>query len=1106
MIEARAYAGLICSLWIVGLSHAVYGQVASENDPASQSKETRVSPKYLPASADLQAPTKVAGGPFEWSASDRQLIVKPALLVLHEDSTRSFEVRLSSVPVGNVTVVVSVPTRLDGKLIPSEGRLRFTASNFDQFQEVSVSALPGSDTGDKEEVITLEASGGGYNSVETSVPIYVDQDECAYPGFPYWVSVNEGTSCAASFQCADHGLGVGDYVYVYHVNGSATPGADLIVNTLESLEVTTSYPDWGTADWTTSQLVAPADGIPEGDETLGCHCSRSLNPPDPDKQGSIILILDADGWAVGDTVAAESSGEMTFLLKFPKPVARDLTVSYETEDGSATAGDDYDSRTDSVTVQKGETSAEIRVPIIHDDIAEGEEEFKLVTWSNQFRGIGRQTSTGRILEPGIQLQPNPLEVEEGNSATYRARLAMNPSDEVTVAISGYTGTDVRLVEPTSLTFMPFDFGWKDVKVNTDIDADSNPDKVTLTHTASGAPEYAGVTADLEVTILDRYAVELKVTPTVLALKENGSDSEREQEFTVRLGSPPVGGEVKVAISVADALQNKVSLSESGPLTFDASSWDKAQWITVTALDDADSEDESGTVVLAANGGGYDGKIAEVQIGVTDDDIPHRVDLMSQVLVKEGTGPARIQVRLNRERTAEVSVHYTTRSGTATEGSDYEHTSNTLTFAPGGGLAQWIDVPIVDDRVHEKEESFRLVLLNVEGAELGNSVGTVTIQDNDLAPTFRTVPAAYVREGGVAKVHVRLSNASSQPVIASYSTEDVTARGGKDYQSEVAGAITIGAGDMEAVIEVATHDDAEHEGRESFVVQLDGGGRIVITILDNDSMPGLSVEDVTVSEGVGQAKVAVTLDGASAVRVGVAYATQDGTATAGEDYTRAMGTLVFAPGEVKREVLVAVHQDEVLEEDETFGLRLSSPEHAQLLDGEAIVTIVDDPLAVSIYDGTGAESTEDLVLPVRLNYSSSQVVSAQFAVTGGTATPDVDFESTQGVVVFEPGSVEAQVRIPLKDDGLVEGDETVEVTLSDPRNAVLGQATATGTITDDETVPGVQVRARTPTAREAVFVITAAEGQVRYQTMDGTAWAGEDYERTEGVLEFGSGGE
>ena len=2314
MIGTGACAGLICSLWAFGLSHAVYGQVTSENEPAPQSADMRISPMYLPASADLQAQTREIVGPIEWSANEKQLIVKPALLVLHETVKRKFEVRLSSKPSGDVTVAVSVPTRLDGKLLLTTTSLSFTASNYGQFQEVSVKALSGSDTGDKKEVLTLEASGGGYNGAEANVSILVDRDVCVKPT-SHWRSVREGTSCAVTYACAKGGLGVGDYIYLFHVNGSATPEVDLIVNGLDSLEVTEIDSDDSGWEYTTDQLVAPADGIPEGDETLGCFCRVSPNLPDPRWKGSQILILDADGWAVGDTAAAESSGEMTFLLKFPKPVERDLTVRYKTEDASAIAGDDYDSRTDSVTVQKGDTSAEIRVPLIPDNIAEGVEEFKLVTWSDQFRGIGSLKATGRILDPaGIQLQPNPLKMEEDSSATYQARLTIKPSDEVTVAISGYAGTDVRLVEPTSLTFMPSDFGWKDVKVSTAIDSDANSDRVTLTHTASGASEYAGKTSDLEVIILDRYAVVLKVTPTVLALKENGSDPDNKEDFEVSLGAPPVGGEVKVAVSVADALQNKVSLSESDPLTFDTSSWDKAQTITVTALADADAADESGTVDLTASGanydgqkesvtvtveddevpelivspekvnltedadpgkeksfkvrlnaapavpevrvavtvstdlsgkatvdrsslvytssnwnvdqtvtvtaladadtadesdtvnltatggefegktgsvtvevkdddirglrvspttlalkedathpdhgmdirvrlqsapvggsvtvsasastglagkvsfsaaltftstdwnveqsitvtaladagaadesgtvdltasgagydgqsgsvtvtveddevpelivspemlsltedadpgkeksfkvrlnaapavpevrvavnvstdlsgkatvdrsnlvytsstwsvdqtvtvtaladadvadesgtvgltatggefegkigsvavvvkdddvrglrvspttlalkedathadhakdirvrlqsapvggsvtvsasasanlagkvsfsaaltftstdwdveqsitvtarddadaadesgtvdltasgagyggqiesvqvtveddevtqlllspkklslmedadpgkeksfevrlnaapavpevsvavnlstdvigkatvdpgnlvytssnwsvdqtvtvtaltdadvadesgtvdliaaggefegktgsvavdvkdddvrglrvsptalalkedathadhakdirvrlqsapvggsvtvsasasaslagkvsfsaaltftstdwnveqsitvtamddadvadesgtveltasgagyagqkesvtvaisdagtpalkfsdptlnideggsatytvwlatepsatvfvpitsdnvdvtlnrkalsfgvgdwnqpqritvsaredndasldkaklahkasgggyesvtgtvavnviendtpgltitppaitvvegergtyrvalvtepmsavtvaigssnpdvkpapvslefsavnwgieqqvavtaardsdvndatatlthtasgadyggvtkdlvvtvrdpdvlaglvvsprsltvtegteerfsvrlltqptqavtvqvtgddgtglrvdpgilrfttedwdtavqivveaeqdddgmdarerltltasgaeytgqeesvvvtiedddmarivvvpqeftideggdksyevslstapsaevtveiasdnpnvgldrevltfavndwdeaqevtvrafededavddfarllhtasggdyegltatvsievtdndevelrvspqslrlveggsgkvfevwlgavpsgevkvsvteastltakvsvnpssltfspstwespqpvmvtafddedaneetgavrleargGGYNGESAEVQIGVTDTDAPHRVDLSQEVVVTEGAGPARIEVRLNRESNAEVRVHYTTRSGTATAGADYAHTSNTLTFAPGGGLSQWIDVPIVDDRVHEEEESFRLVLGNEEGAELGNTVGTVTILDNDLAPTFRAVPAVYVREDGVAQVHVRLSNASSQPVTASYSTEDVTATGGKDYQSAVAGAIMIGAGDMEAVIEVATHDDAEHEGREAFVVQLGDGRRIVVTILDNDVMPGLSVEDVMISEDGGRAKVSVVLDGASAVRVGVAYATQDGTATAGEDYTRAMGTLVFAPGEVKREVFIPVHRDEVLEEDETFTLRLSVPEHAQLLDGEAIVTIVDDPLEVSIYDGTGAENAEELVLPVRLNYSSSHVVSAQFAVTGGTATPDEDFESTQGMVVFEPGSVEAQVRIPLKDDDLVEGDETVEVTLSDPLNAVLGQATATGTITDDETVPGVQVRALPPTAREAVFVITAAAGQVRYRTMDGTAWEGEDYERTEGMLEFGTGG-
>ena len=45
---------------------------------------------------------------------------------------------------------------------------------------------------------------------------------------------------------------------------------------------------------------------------------------------------------------------------------------------------------------------------------------------------------------------------------------------------------------------------------------------------------------------------------------------------------------------------------------------------------------------------------------------------------------------------------------------------------------------------------------------------------------------------------------------------------------------------------------------------------------------------------------------------------------------------------------------------------------------------------------------------------------QFSVTGGTATVDEDYEATQGVVVFEPGSAAAQVGIPLIDDDKVEG--------------------------------------------------------------------------------------
>ena len=750
-LASGARVGVTGILLAFGVSHKVHGQVALENEPLPQSEEMQKPPEYLQANADLQAQTREAVGPFEGSANDKRLIVKPALLVLPETVERKFEVRLSSEPSGDVTVAVSVPTRLAGKLIPSKASLTFTVSNFDQFQEVSVRANPGSDTGDKEEFLTLSASGGGYNSAEARVPIYVDQDVCANPGYPHWRSVREGSSCVTTYDCDGYyyygrHLDLGDYIYISYENGSATPEVDLKVNGLDSLEITyvSTTRTYIRTDHPTDQLVAPADGIPEGDETLGIQCYIKSYPVRPEWSGLPILILDPDGWAVGDTAAAESSGEMTFLLKFPMPVAKDLTVKYQTKDGSATAGDDYDSRTDSVTVQKGGTSAEIRVPLIRDNIAEGVEEFKLVTWSDQFRGIGRQESIGRILEPGILLQENPLEVEEGSSATYQARLAVEPSGEVTVAISVHAGTGVRLLEPTSLSFMPSDFDtWKDVIVSADIDTNSNPDKVTLTHTASGASEYAGVTADLEVTILDRYAVELQVTPTLLVLKENGSNSEKEQDFTVRLGSPPVGGNVKVAISVADTLQNKVSLSDSGPLTFDTSSWDKAQTITVTAMDDSDAADESGRVDLTASGAGYSGQYGSVTVTISDDDTPALNISASTLNVDEG-GSATYTVSLTTRPSAEVSVAITS------DNTDVTLDRKALSF----GVGDWNQPQRITVSAREDDDAspdYALLAHEASGGGYESVSGTVAVNvvENETPALNISASTLNVDEGGSA---------------------------------------------------------------------------------------------------------------------------------------------------------------------------------------------------------------------------------------------------------------------------------------------------------------------------------------------------------------------
>ena len=106
-------------------------------------------------------------------------------------------------------------------------------------------------------------------------------------------------------------------------------------------------------------------------------------------------------------------------------------------------------------------------------------------------------------------------------------------------------------------------------------------------------------------------------------------------------------------------------------------------------------------------------------------------------------------------------------------------------------------------------------------------------------------------------------------------------------------------------------------------------------------PGLSVADAEVTEAVNATLAfAVTLSRAASGTVTVGYATTDGTAAAGSDYTATNGTLTFAAGETSKTVSVTVLDDAHDEGSETLTLTLtlSNPSGAYLADGSATETI------------------------------------------------------------------------------------------------------------------------------------------------------------------------
>ena len=121
---------------------------------------------------------------------------------------------------------------------------------------------------------------------------------------------------------------------------------------------------------------------------------------------------------------------------------------------------------------------------------------------------------------------------------------------------------------------------------------------------------------------------------------------------------------------------------------------------------------------------------------------------------------------------------------------------------------------------------------------------------------------------------------------------------------------------------------------------EAGGRLETGLLTRVRGPAaLRVADAEVHEGPGAVLAfAVTLDRATSAAVSVDYATSDGTAQAGSDYTAATGSVTFAPGETAKTVSVAVLDDSHDEGSETLTLTLSNPSGAYLADGVATGTI------------------------------------------------------------------------------------------------------------------------------------------------------------------------
>jgi subtilisin-like proprotein convertase family protein len=496
----------------------------------------------------------------------------------------------------------------------------------------------------------------------------------------------------------------------------------------------------------------------------------------------------------------------------------------------------------------------------------------------------------------------------------------------------------------------------------------------------------------------------------------------------------------------------------------------------------------------------------------------------------GGNTATFTVYLSNSSSQQITVNYSTADGTAKAGVDYTAKTGTLIFAPNSTTPQTFTVNTIGDQLQDGNLTFSVNLSAPTNAVVARPQGTGTILDtNGLGIS---VGDAVVQEGNsgspVATFTIYLNALSQNPVQVQYATQDGTgpngAHAGTDYLA-VFNTATIAAGSYSTTVNVPIIPNTIAQPNRFFFFNLSSpaGGALlraqgVGTIIDDDAQPAISVSDANVADpasGTATANFTVTLSAPTTSTVTVQYATADGTAVGGTDYTAIpTTTLTFLPGQTSKTVPVTVLANPAdLLPGADFFLKLTSPSNATIAKaaGTGTIAAAGGLTAVSVGDvsvaaGGSASFTVWLSDPV------TSFVTVKFATADGTAVAGTDYFSNSGTLIFSPGQLSQTVTVgttahPGADNLFF------SLNLSSPANASIARPQAVATIYHDQpriSVGDVTIVQPTSGKASAVFTVyvdrPAYIGNVTvgYKTVAGTAVAGTDYTTTTGTLTIPAG--
>ena len=970
-----------------------------------------------------------AGGNYENATADlsvtvvdddRAIVLTPTSLSVGEgDATGvTYTVKLATQPSAEVTVTVTGQASTDLILtgLSATNTLTFDASSWDTAQTVTVTAAEDDDGADDAVTLTHTAAGGEYASVTATLTVTVVDDDRAIVLSPTSLSVGEEDTTGATYTVKLATEPTEDITV--SVTGQAN--TDLNLTGLSGTSTLTFTTDnWDTAQTVTVTAGHDADGADDSvtlthTATGGNYAGETATlavTVDDDETVSVVLSKTALSVDEGDDTGA------TYTVKLATEPTEDITVTVTGQTNTdLTLTGLSATNTLTFTPSNWDTAQTVTVTAAEDD--DGANDSETLTHTAAGGEYVSVTATLPVTvvddDRAIVLSKTALSVDEGSAAgsTYTVKLATQPSETVTVAVSGHTDTDVSL-DKASLTFTTGNWNTAQaVKVTAADDDDGADDTATLTHTASGG-NYAGETATLAVTVDDDETVSVVLSKSSIAVDEGDMEGET---YTVALATEPTEDVTVTVTGQANTDLTLTGLSGTNMLTFTADNWDTAQTVTVKAGQDADGANHFLTLTHTAAGGEYAGATADLAVIVIDDDRGIVLAPTSLEVDERDTTGGTYTVRLKSLPSETVLVTVSGHSGTDLTVTGLS-SANTLTFTTSDwNTAQTItvtagpDADSVNDSITLTHTAFGGGFYRSESADL-----TVTVVDyNPSTGVNLTVNPDSIGEGdGETNLTVTatLTGGDPRPVdtevtlsVAGVSfppeEEDgkpTIAATSADFIATDGETLTIPAGQFTGTTTItftptddnlAEGDETAHVSGLSDDIQVTSA---LLTIMDDDPMPTgieLTVSPTSVGEGDGEVEIdlTATLVGGGPVSedIGLEVWVWDASARAWHDYLGTLqDTLTIPAGEMSGYFLLEfqILDDDVHEPTEQFRVVVTDPEDLQVND--AYISIIDDD-------------------PLGLELSKSSITVDEGDVEGETYTVELATEPTETVTVTISG--------------------------------------------------------------------------------------------------------